>query len=390
MKKSILVTAVAGIILWGCARPDGYRISGQLEGVPDSTIIEFVPVSHQENDPIISATVINNRFEAEGRTDRPCAVRMRINNAYGALPLIIENTDITINCTATMTGENGYDGKAIYSFDNAEISGSELSTRYRNIYAIRDSMDRLYMDTQHTHRSVIEALNEARESQNGIDVDSIMSSDAYKKYMEDDKKFLAGVSEAFNKAVLDNKHDFFGPLVMLTFWSFFTPDQRPLYDALSEEAQNSYYGQMVKKELYPAGAPGDLLPDFSMKNDTSEISFHDVCAKNKCVILDFWASWCIPCKKEMPNLKEIYKRWQSHGLEIVSISIDDDNTAWVKAVENEGLIWNSFRDMDKSISELYNITAVPCIYIVDKEARLVKENIRGEDLKKEIEKIMTN
>ena len=100
----------------------------------------------------------------------------------------------------------------------------------------------------------------------------------------------------------------------------------------------------------------------------------------KVYIVDFWASWCVPCRKEIPNLKAIYERFSGKGLEIVSISIDKNDSAWRKAVTAENLTWPNGIDK-QGIKDMFNVNAIPAIFIVDgKTGRILAENIRGEQL----------
>ena len=97
-------------------------------------------------------------------------------------------------------------------------------------------------------------------------------------------------------------------------------------------------------------------------------------------MVDFWASWCKPCRKEIPNLKAIYERFSGKGLEIVSISIDKNDSAWRKAVTAENLTWPNGIDK-QGIKDMFNVNAIPAIFIVDgKTGRILADNIRGEQL----------
>ncbi|MBP9984636.1 MAG: TlpA family protein disulfide reductase, partial [Prevotella sp.] len=100
----------------------------------------------------------------------------------------------------------------------------------------------------------------------------------------------------------------------------------------------------------------------------------------KIFLVDFWASWCVPCRKEIPNLKNIYAANSKKGLEIISVSIDKNEAAWKKALEKEKLPWPN--GIDKSgVDDLYHVQAIPAIFIVDAvSGKVIGENLRGEEL----------
>ena len=115
---------------------------------------------------------------------------------------------------------------------------------------------------------------------------------------------------------------------------------------------------------------------------------HEIIASGKPVIIDFWATWCGPCRREIPNLKAIYADHAGKGFDIISISIDKEEKPWLNAVKNEGLEWVNIRDTDHSIADKYKVSAVPTMYIIDSEGRLVAENLRGEELAAKISELM--
>lgn len=178
---------------------------------------------------------------------------------------------------------------------------------------------------------------------------------------------------------------------MISQTSYLSAGQRELYESLSDSAKNSYYGRLVYDELYPVGRPGDKMPEFdAVTIDGTKTGLAALCKDKKYVILDFWASWCGPCRREIPNLKEIYSDFADKGFDIISVSIDKEEKPWINAVENEGLKWVNIRDIDHSIADKYKVSAVPTMYIVDSEGRLVAENLRGEELAAKIKELFQN
>ena len=136
----------------------------------------------------------------------------------------------------------------------------------------------------------------------------------------------------------------------------------------------------MKEELYPAGKVGSAVAEFTVKdNDGKEVTLASLREGKKYVLIDFWASWCNPCRKEIPNLKNLYKLYGDKGFQIVSISIDKKKAEWEKALEEEQLPWPNFLD-ETGVADLYKVRFVPTMYLIDAQGTLVGENLRGQAL----------
>ena len=108
------------------------------------------------------------------------------------------------------------------------------------------------------------------------------------------------------------------------------------------------------------------------------------------VLLDFWASWCGPCLREVPNVKKIYDKYHSKGLEILGVSLDDKQKAWVNAIQNKELNWkhvSSLKGWDCPVAKLYNVTGIPRMYIIDENGTIIAQDLRGEALTKKMDEL---
>ena len=105
--------------------------------------------------------------------------------------------------------------------------------------------------------------------------------------------------------------------------------------------------------------------------------------KNRITILDFWASWCAPCRQEMPLMLDIYKTYKDKGLGIVSISLDEDEDAWKKATDQLNLPWPQMSDLkgwDNAAAQMFNITSIPHTVVIDQNGKILRRGLRGEQL----------
>jgi thiol-disulfide isomerase/thioredoxin len=191
--------------------------------------------------------------------------------------------------------------------------------------------------------------------------------------------FFSKVDSTFKAIVMSNKDTWWGPFLMIDMYNYLDEQAAPLYQALSQEAKDSYYGRMVKDEIYPKDLTGQAVPALNIKDGTKTISFKDLTKDKKYIIIDFWASWCVPCRKEIPNLKKLYALYANKGLQIVSISIDKDAAAWKKAFNEEKMAWPSYLDTT-GIADLYKVKLIPTMFLVDNKGILISDKLRGETL----------
>lgn len=357
MKKETILLAAAALLAAACSSTpstDGYTLTGHIEGLPDSTHVQLIPVSHYNEKPLADTVIVNGEFTFTGKMDEPRAVLLLVKDAYGSRRLMLENTAIEVSGTVTGTDNNGTPS---YDLDRLSVSGSPLSTRYDSLMSVREQMDALFKAKATLYK------------------DSTMEARAAA-----DHKLFATVDSTFHAAVLSQKDSYWGPLLMISLTSYLDKGQQAWYDELSDAAKASYYGQKVKEELYPAGEVGSAVTEFTVKdNDGKEVTLASLREGKKYVLIDFWASWCNPCRKEIPNLKNLYKLYGDKGFQIVSISIDKKKAEWEKALEEEQLPWPNFLD-ETGVADLYKVRFVPTMYLIDAQGTLVDENLRGQAL----------
>ncbi len=125
--------------------------------------------------------------------------------------------------------------------------------------------------------------------------------------------------------------------------------------------------------------------------DGNILKLSDVVKSNKLTLIDFWASWCGPCRAEMPNVKKVYADYHDKGFEVYGVSLDEDKDAWLNAVRDLELPWiqvNDVVDSDASGSSAYGIRFIPSTILIDQNGAIIGKNLRGEDLAKKVAEIL--
>jgi len=130
------------------------------------------------------------------------------------------------------------------------------------------------------------------------------------------------------------------------------------------------------------------IPDFRMNDiNGNEVSALEEAAKHKVTVIDFWASWCGPCLKEMPELKNMYEKYHDKGLGIIGVSLDTEMESWKKAVERLGITWvqvSDLRGWENEAAQLFGVQAIPHTIIIDNKGNLIGYGLRGEELEARI------
>jgi len=135
---------------------------------------------------------------------------------------------------------------------------------------------------------------------------------------------------------------------------------------------------------------GQFAPEISLPTPNGkEIALSSL--KGKLVLIDFWASWCGPCRKEMPNVVKIYSKFKNKGFEIYGVSLDQDKEKWMEAITKDGINWPQVSDLkywDNVAARIYNVQGIPYTVLIDKDGKIIAKNLRGQELEKKIAEVL--
>jgi thiol-disulfide isomerase/thioredoxin len=311
-----------------------------------------------------SAVIHGNKFEFKGKTDSAyMAVLTAANRPYAVL--FVENGNINIEISEDGNHKNSVTGTKL----------NDLLVSYnQNVEPIHKKVRELmqYADSQERTEELAREVNE--------------KNDALSKEIQQ-------ISLDF----LDkNPGTLFSAFMLLRIMEDGIDDEliQSSYDKLEEQVKNGVWGKIIKQEIERAKikeiAVDEPFRDMTMQTpDDREISISDYAGKGKYVLLDFWASWCGPCRAENPNIVALYKDYKDKGFEIVGVSLDNKKDAWLKGIKDDGIAWPQMSDLKGWASEAvikYKVRGIPYTVLLDKEGKVIATNLRGEAL---INKIKT-
>jgi peroxiredoxin len=365
-----------------------FKISCQIDGLKDGTVLELIPgATHKSEKCISQASVSEGKFQFDGELQEPRKFLLVVSgeNHYGSIPIIVEPGDIVMTAKVSIRQEQN---KTYYDFEDVNITGSKSHREYLVKTSKRNYLNTLYEDYHVRGKVIIDSVREARLKKDQNLLGKLYKSESWKKFEQDEKNFFDTADVTIEKMILENADSWWGPFLMMDQMSYFTKDQKGWWDKFSEEAKNSYYGQLVSEELFPVGFKEKEAPEFKVTNDKGEeFSSKALFKGKKYILIDFWASWCKPCRNEIPNFKKAYEMFSPKGFEIISISTDKSTQDWKKALSEENLLWPNFLDRS-DIATNFKVKLIPSTFLVDEKGMVLEENLRGETLIKKLEELL--
>lgn len=217
------------------------------------------------------------------------------------------------------------------------------------------------------------------------------------RVVEDIDRVTAETKEYLKSLIALHRNDVFGLFVFQVNLSLFTVQEiEEMAEAFSAEMLGSEYGKNVlaKAEKIKQTAIGSKFVDYAFQTSQGEaFSLSDVAGKGKYILFECWASWCGPCKADIPHLKEVYELYHPYGFEIVSISMDNDKEKWQKEMENQQMPWLQVSDLKGftgEFSKIYNFNSIPTCIFVNPEGVIIDRNMRGSWLDKKLIELYGN
>lgn len=267
-------------------------------------------------------------------------------------------------------------------FRGMKVEGATYQKEYqlaKNTYlAYNDSIEDVIKGQ---FKSLIKKIREAEEIGNKRVIDSIYQTERGQQYVE---RVLQGYqlrNEVVNRLALRYKDSFMGPMLLLDLNGNLSEQHLEIYNAFSQQAKECQYGQEVKNELAPSSLLGKQAPKIEVADaEGNTIQINTQFTDARYLLVDFWASWCEPCRVEIQNLKKIYEKYAPKGLKMISITTDKDLNEWQKALQEENTPWVNYRDINRKMLNSYHVRYIPSVFVINNEGTVLGEKLRGKEL----------
>ena len=383
MKKILMLFTVITVII-SCkkAGENEYFISGTVKGIADGkTVVLEKQDEMGQFVPLDTVKVKDGKFTMKGSAKEPEIMLLQVEAIQGKVPFVLENGDINV------------------VVDKDSLQKSKLSGTFNNdvFSKFNDDLTKFQKDFQkkltNFQNANMAKMKGAQEAKDTITINKLMKEyqGIQKEGMEFYVKFAEGNPKALLSAlILDSMlNDPAADLVRVKkIYAGFSPELKKYKPGKSIQSKLDKIANPVTVD--PAANVGSVAPDFKGPNpEGKSISLKQ--SLGKVTIVDFWASWCKPCRAENPNVVALYAKYHDKGLNILSVSLDKEASAWKAAIAKDKLTWNhvsNLKEFEDPIALKYGINAIPSIYILDAKGVIIAKDLRGEELNAKIASLL--
>uniref|UniRef100_UPI00404913F9 redoxin domain-containing protein n=2 Tax=Flavobacterium sp. TaxID=239 RepID=UPI00404913F9 len=375
--KNLILALMAITILVGCQKAaNEFTITGTTDFADGTRLIlskqdEKDQTTGMKN--IDTMVVQNGKFELKGSVDTLDLYYLKVENTNAMTFFVLENAKIEANIykdsiqASVFTGTKNNEAVKLFVTGMKKVQNEIMNFQTVNNDVMQKAVEAQDSITQERLRAEYMALRDK--------VDSFQMD-----FAADNSDALFGaiiLSEMINNPEIDSKR------------------MGEVFNSLSKPLQESKYGKKVSEALEKLSKVevGQIAPDFTAKSPEGTAVNLMKNLGSKVTIIDFWASWCRPCRVENPNMVKLYNDYKDQGLAMIGVSLDQDGQgqAWKDAIMQDNLTWmhvSNLKYWQDPIAVLYNVKSIPAIFILDADGKIVAKNIRGEELRAKVAELV--
>ncbi|MBR4996837.1 MAG: AhpC/TSA family protein [Bacteroidaceae bacterium] len=359
MKKFGLL-AMAALAMVACQDKNAYTITGTYEGAAEGDSVSLQLMEGRKMVDLQKVAVVGGKFEFKGVADSVQVAALTIGDAF--CQLFLEPGQIKVDMKAD---------QLVYA----------LGTPNNNAFeAYSNDMKAL----QEEYAAIAQSARSGELSEEEL-------AEVRKQMGEFEAKYY----EALKNSVIDNVGTDFGLYNLNNSYYYFTPEElAPVLEGYLAAFPTNVRLQRMKanNDLSLETAVGKQFKDFEMEDVEGNMhKISEYVAANEVTLIDFWASWCGPCRAEMPAVKAAYEAYKAKGFGIVGVSLDNNKEAWLKGIADLAIEWPQISDLKGwgcEGAKLYGVNSIPATVLVAKDGTILAKNVRGEAIQEKLAEIL--
>ena len=366
--KNILLSCLAiAFVLTSCDDAGGLKIKGTTDVENGSNLYHIVADANNQPKVLDTLVVKEGQFSLQAENEVPNIHFLQIEGRQGNFPFVAEAGTVTIELYKDSLGASRATGTV--SNDDFMKYKSETQVYITTLNAIGNDLQQATI------------LN-----------DTLLAEDLREQYEE----VRVQIQDYELNFIKSAPNSFISVLILERFVAnnlIQIPEAKAMFEEFSDRIKNTPSGRAIGERLNqaPKAEVGQLAPFFEGP-DPNGGTFNLADRLGKITIIDFWASWCRPCRVENPNLVRLYNKHKDNGLQIVGVSLDRTKPQWVQAIADDGLIWEHVSNLqfwNDPIAKLYQVSAIPATFILDEKGVILTRDLRGPMLEQKIEELLS-